>query len=168
MNSSNLADAQDMFKHACAFWDCAHLCEVESSKIEYRFFSHTVVGVVNYAFACEIFIKALLRMKGKTFNEIKGIKHSLNDLWMELKDLDGDITEKVEKKINEGTIPIDEEKFNRHLQDASKAFEHWRYIYEKEEGKVNLPFLRNWGILLRDVCCRHIFEKSWGEFKRNL
>lgn len=167
MNNGNLADAQDMFKHACAFWDCAHLCEVESNNIEYRFFSHTVAGVVNYAFACEIFIKAFLRMRGKSFREIKSINHSLIDLWIEYKNLDEETAEIVEKEINEGIIPIDEGRFDRLLQGAGNAFEHWRYIYEKEEGRVNLLFLRNWGILLRDICCKSIFEKSWDDFKKN-
>ena len=72
-----------MFEHACAFCDCAKFCEVESSNIEYRMRSHTVSGIVNSAFACEIFIKTLLVFHGRTIMDIKG--HELKLLWEKFK-----------------------------------------------------------------------------------
>ena len=45
--------------------------------------SHTVSGIVNSAFACEVFIKTLLVFHGRTIVEIKG--HKLKMLWEEYK-----------------------------------------------------------------------------------
>ena len=54
MKDENLEVSRRMFKHACAFLDCASFCQIEPNNIEYRMSSHTVAGIVNSAFACEI------------------------------------------------------------------------------------------------------------------
>ena len=67
MSENIILDSKRMFEHACAFCDCAKFCEVESSNIEYRMRSHTVSGIVNSAFVCEIFIKTLLVFSWKNY-----------------------------------------------------------------------------------------------------
>lgn len=99
MSESVMLDSQRMFEHACAFCDCAKFCEVEPNNIEYRMRSHTVSGIVNSAFACEVFIKTLLVFHGKTISEIKG--HKLKTLWKEFKMLDNATAAFVEERMRE-------------------------------------------------------------------
>ncbi|EDM88017.1 hypothetical protein RUMOBE_01437 [Blautia obeum ATCC 29174] len=51
------------------------------------------------------------------------------------------------------------------MSEASNAFEYWRYIYEKQDGSININFLRDFRYMLRNVCCRKLFGKSWDEYK---
>ena len=164
MNESEMLDSQRMFEHACAFCDCAKFCEVEPNNIEYRMHSHTVSGIVNSAFACEVFVKTLLVFHGRTISEIKG--HKLKTLWKEFKTLDNATAVLVEERMREWFNSTNTNMFAELLSEASNAFEYWRYIYEKQEGSVNINFLRGFRLLLRDVCCRQLFEKSWEEYKR--
>lgn len=164
MGKNMILDSQRMFEHACAFCDCAKFCEVEPNNIEYRMCSHTVSGIVNSAFACEAFIKTLLVFHRRTVLEIKG--HKLKELWGKFRTLDNVTAVFVEKKICEWLNSTNANIFDELLSEASNAFEYWRYIYEKQEGSVNANFLRGFRLLLRDVCCRQLFEKSWEEYKR--
>ena len=164
MSESAMLDLQRMFEHACAFCDCAKFCEVEPNNIEYRMRSHTVSGIVNSAFACEVFIKTLLVFHGRTVLEIRG--HKLKTLWEEFRTLDNATATLVEERMREWFNSTNTNMFDDLLSEASNAFEYWRYVYEKQEGSININFLRGFRLLLRDVCCRQLFEKSWEEYKR--
>lgn len=83
MTGNKLHDACRMFKHACSFVDCATFCERESKNIKTGVISHTVACIVNSAFACEVFIKALFVYHGKTVEEIHG-----HELWIPAEELD--------------------------------------------------------------------------------
>lgn len=75
MGEKNVLDPHRMFEQACAFSDCARCCEIEPNNIiEYRFKSHTVSGIVNSAFACEVFIKTLLVIHGVPVKEMRDKK----------------------------------------------------------------------------------------------
>lgn len=163
MSKNIILDSKRMFEHACAFCDCAKFCEVESSNIEYRMRSHTVSGIVNSAFACEIFIKTLLVFHGRTIMDIKG--HELKLLWEKFKKEDHETAMYVEKQICEWFRTEDENLFDRLIGEASNAFEYWRYIYEKQEGSINMNFLLGFRYKLREVCCNKLFGKSWDEYK---
>ena len=104
MSENIILDSKRMFEHACAFCDCAKFCEVESSNIEYRMRSHTVSGIVNSAFACEIFIKTLLVFHGRTIMDIKG--HELKLLWEKFKKEDYETAMYVEKGNNVNFRPM--------------------------------------------------------------
>ena len=56
--------------------------------------------------------------------------------------------------------------FDEMLNDISNAFEYWRYIYEKQEGRINLNFLVGFRDLLREVCCNQLYGKSWSEYEK--
>lgn len=163
MSESAILDSQRMFEHACSFCDCAKFCEVESNSIEYRMRSHTVSGIVNSAFACEVFIKTLLVFHGRTVAEIKG--HELKMLWNEFRTLDNETAALVEKGMREWFNSPNENMFDKLLSETSNAFEYWRYIYEKQDGSININFLRGFRYILRNVCCRQLFGKSWEEYK---
>lgn len=139
-----------MFRHACAFADCAIYCEKEPNGIECRFQSHAVSGIVNSAFACEVFLKALLVYYGVSrFKE-----HDLKGLWLELVKRGEDTAELIKRSIKEWFASDNDDLFDRLLDDVANAFVYWRYIYEKQDGSININFLRGFRILLRDICCK--------------
>ena len=161
---TNSVLSRRMFKHACAFADCAKYCETEPNNIEYRMQSHTVSGIVNSAFACEVFIKSLLVSRGMTVEKLKKQGHTLKDLWKEFKVEDCETACFVEERIREWFNSENENMFDELLDNVSDAFAYWRYIYEKQDGSINLNFLRGFRNLLREVCCNQLFGKSWNEY----
>ena len=164
MNEENLEVSRRMFKHACAFLDCASFCQIEPNNIEYRMHSHTVAGIVNSAFACEVFIKSLLVYHGEPISKMK--KHKLKELWENYRSKDEAKALFVEREMIAWFNSNNENMFHELLDICSNAFEEWRYIYEKEEETVNVLFLRDLALMLRGVCCQDFYGMSWEEFKR--
>lgn len=164
MTGNKLFDSCRMFKHACAFRDCAHFCETEPWDVEHRMASHTVSGIVNSAFACEIFIKSLLIYNDYTIEDIKG--HELNKLWEKLKQKDEELTNSVEKKMEEVFCSNGDYTFSDLLNNISNAFEYWRYIYEKSSGTIYINFLKIFRDLLRNVCCEKLYNLTWAEYTK--
>lgn len=41
---------------------------------------------------------------------------------------------------------------------TAAILEYWRYIYEKQEGTINMNFLLGFRYRLREVCCNKLFE----------
>jgi hypothetical protein len=155
-------DPQRMFEHACAFVDCARSCEIEPNNIKYRMQSHTVSGIVNSAFACEVFIKSLLVFNDMPAKELRG--HELKKLWSAFKEKDYKTAVSVEEGMRTVFNSENENMFNELLDEISNAFEYWRYIYEKDTGSINYNFLVYFRNLLREVSCRLINGKSWNEY----
>ena len=158
-----------MFKQACAFADCAKFCEVEHNIIiESRFHSHTVAGIVNSAFACEVYIKTLLVFHGVSRKEMRGKKksngHDLNFLWELYKKKDNDSALLIEQRIKKEFNSSNEGLFGDLLGKCSNAFNYWRYIYEKNSGDINIHFLRIFRLLLRNLCCEKLYGKTWKEY----
>lgn len=166
MTKSISPDYGRMFKHACAFVDCAKYCEIEPNNIEYRMQSHTVSGIVNSAFACEVFIKSLLVFHGMTVEKLRG--HNLKKLWDEFKVKDCETACLVEERMRGWFNSENENMFDELLDNVSDAFDYWRYIYEKQDGSINLNFLRGFRDLLREVCCNQLFRKSWNEYIKDV
>ena len=81
MTGNSFVDAKRMFKHACAFADCAVVCFKDKNNLIVRTQWYSTPGIVNSAFACEVFIKALLVYHGMTLDQIKPIGHRLENLW---------------------------------------------------------------------------------------
>lgn len=57
-----------------------------------------------------------------------------------------------------------ENMFDELLDNISDAFEYWRYIYEKQDGSINLNSIRGFRDLLREVCCNQLYGKTWNEY----
>lgn len=165
MKEENLEASRRMFKHACAFLDCASFCQIEPNNIEYRMSSHTVAGIVNSAFACEVFIKSLLVYHGENFEKLNG--HGLRKHWNTYKKKDREKALLVEQGIRQWFDSDNEKIFAELLKVCSNAFEQWRYIYEKSEGSVHILFLRGFALSLRTLCCKEFYGESWDEFKGN-
>lgn len=153
-------DTKRMFEHACAFFDCVRNCEIEPNNIKYRMYSHTVSGIVNSAFSCEIFLKTLLVFNGK-----KPHGHELKLLWSDFKKSDKETALLIEKRIQNWFDSKNDNLFNELLNESSDAFEYWRYIYEKQNVKININFLKGFRIVLRETCCNKLFQMTWEEYK---
>lgn len=54
--------------------------------------------------------------------------------------------------------------FDELLDSISNAFEYWRYIYEKDDGFININFLKFFRLLLREICCEQLYDKTWKEY----
>lgn len=54
--------------------------------------------------------------------------------------------------------------FDELLDSISNAFEYWRYIYEKDDGFIDINFLRFFRLLLREICCEQLYDKTWKEY----
>lgn len=155
-----------MFEHACAFVDCAEYCQIEPNNIKHRTKSHSVSGIVNSAFACEVFIKTLLVFHGVSVEELRKHKygHDLKNLWGKFKAIDSKTAVSVEQALQAWFNSQNENMFNEFLDNISNAFDYWRYIYEKSSGSINLNFLIGFRKLLRDICCNCLYGKSWSEY----
>lgn len=171
MSERILFDPCCMFEHGCAFADCAKFCETEPNNIEYRMRSHTVSGIINSAFACEIFLKTLLISHGASEKILRGEKgrkgHDLSYLWVKFKEYDKETAFSIEQKMKNWFNSKNENMFYEMLEDISNAFEDWRYIYEKDCCKINLNFLQGFRNLLKETCCKQVHGKSWTEYIQN-
>lgn len=126
----------NMKSHAFSFVLAAERCceqrAVEGGQIQ----SLLVPAVVMYSFACEVYLKAILEGEGKSIK-----KHDLHDLFSE-------ITSEKQLLIISKTQSGD---FWTELRNASKGFEHFRYLYEKDSGLSVFPFLRSLSAALNEI-----------------
>ena len=116
-------DEIEMYSTGCEFSNCADLCynmQIESLCV--------IPVIVNAAFACEIFLKLLLRQNQVEYNRV----HKLKDLFDILPD-------NIRENIKTATI----EKYGQWkniwnielLDNISNAFYEWRYNYEHDWSK---------------------------------
>lgn len=166
MTGNTLFDACRMFKHACAFVGCAQFCEKEPWNIEKRLPDYTVADIVNSAFACEIFIKALLLNSGKTIEEIKKAKHGIEGLLELLKAVNPTLSADIENRVISIFQSTDPEFFNTAMSTISDAFVTWRYIYESHGATIHINFLRIFREVMREVCCETLYHMTWKEYTK--
>ncbi len=131
------ASAHLAYWHAQDFKEAAEIiCEKEPTK----------PVIVNLAFSCELYMKALLMLQKKNREIIIG--HELNQLFSEL-----DVTVK-ERILSETNI----RNWDRFMKDSSNAFDAWRYYYEKDKSMIgHIPELFNLAEIL-DKICTEIFS----------
>ncbi len=170
--NKTLFDCQQMFRHACAFSDCADFAMKAFNRDEKVNEWYPTPAIVNSAFACEVFLKALLK-----YNDI-AVKNE-----HELKELFELLPEKTSEWIkltvmnNHGGIWKDAFGYDL-LDNISNAFPNWRYIYEGKEtrnGKrierasfhIDIGFLTVFRNTLREACCQLFFGKTWEEYLAN-
>lgn len=111
------------------FLEAAKKCD--SQEIERVGWSHSLLVpiVVNMAFSCELFFKAILKYHNQ---EIK--THNMEKLFERL-------PEDVQKQLVD-ICDCDEEEFRNSLRRVSNYFEEWRYLYERHPSTVEYIFLR--------------------------
>lgn len=170
MIGNSVADAKRMFKHACAFSGCARFCYREPWDIEHRLPDYSIAGIVNSAFACEVFLKSLLVYHGMEIKDIVDDKHrgvhQLADLWKILEKKDRACTSLILQKCEEHFKLSTPDKFNELLDNVSNAFVFWRYIYEKNQGTIHVAFLNYFRELLKEVCCEKYYGMTWSKFTK--
>lgn len=161
--SKTLFDCQRMFRHACAFAECADLAlknfRHDSADIEW----YAEPATVNSAFASEVFLKALLNYHDIPLKR----QHKIKELYELLPD-------KLKAVVKQTTIAnyggMWEDAFEHELLDLiSNAFVDWRYSYEivgkkRASLQINIGFLTAFRNALRELCCREFFSKTWDEY----
>ncbi len=166
MTNYKLFDCQQMFRHACAFAEVADLAlkkfRHDSADIEW----YAEPATVNSAFACEVFLKALL-----LYHDIPQRKEHKIEKLFDLLPFDPKDFVKRTTMISYGGMWKDA--FGRELlENISDAFVDWRYSYETVGKKraslqINIGFLTAFRNSLRELCCREFFNKTWDEYSAN-
>ena len=158
-----ILNCQDIFFHACVFADCADFCfqYKKGDWAEYLQTGYYIPQITNAAFACELFLKSILRKRKVSYNNT----HALKGLFLLLPD---DIKQRIEKtlKITFGESLIDQ--FDEEYMEAiSNEFQEWRYAFEKAVISCPLDFLMAFLNVLRNECCEILYDKTWEEYKGN-
>ena len=166
MTNYKLFDCQQMFRHACAFAECADMAmkkfRHDTADIEW----YTEPATVNSAFACEVYLKALLLFHDVPLKKEHKIEKLFDMLPYDPKDYVKQTT-----MIYYGGMWKDA--FGRELVESiSDAFVDWRYSYETVGTKraslqINIGFLTAFRNSLRELCCREFFNKTWDEYSAN-
>ena len=155
---------RQMFRHACAFAECADMAEEKFCHETAGIGWYTTPATVNSAFACEVFLKAILR-----FYDIPvGKKHKIKKLYDLLPER---IQEWMKNEVTKGYERMWYDSFGRELlENISDAFVEWRYIYEHDWSKSSVihmetAFLTTFRNALREACCQLFFRMTWEEYK---
>lgn len=85
-------------------------------------------AIVCKAFAIELYLKAIIAIEGGS-----AWGHNLSDLFVRLSS--------TSQLAIRDQLFLSEIDFTAKLQTISKAFEEWRYIFEKESANMDLSFL---------------------------
>ena len=114
------------YEHACNFYYAAKRCLMDIKQENIRYL--VIPYMANSAFACEIFLKAIIEEKGNIYTP----SHELYKLFNELLK---DIKKKIKNKFKE-------ENFEEKLRKCSKIFEDFRYLYENiyNSEEIDLNF----------------------------
>ena len=157
-------DCQEMFRHACTFCECADMALEKHMHDTADIGFYTAPATINSAFACEVFMKTILKYQNKKTPKA----HKLRDLYEALpKDLKAYIQHEVS-----GGYPDLWTNFwgNDYLDKVSNAFVEWRYSYEHDFTKnrtmhIEIGFLNRFRDALREGCCQMLFSTTWEEYK---
>ena len=157
-------DCHEMFMHAYTFCECADLASQKGKHDTAPIGFYDMPALVNSAFACEVFLKTILK-----WYDIKPPKsHKLKDLY-----------ESTPENIRAFIKPIVLNNYGgrwfndwgvEYLETLSTAFQDFRYIYEYDFTKngtfrIETGFLDVFRNALRDCCCGIIFNIGWEEYK---
>lgn len=163
ITGNTLFDCQQMFRHACAFADCADFAmqNFNPQLVDVEWYS--TPAAVNSAFACEVFLKALLLY----FGIPKSNQHNLKKLYDRLPDKTKDWVKQT-VLLRYGAWS---DAFGLELLDSiSDTFVKWRYSYEHDPKKTcslqnNISFLMAFRNTLRETCCQLFYCKTWEEHR---
>lgn len=166
MTGNERFDCQEMFRVACTFCECADMAQEKFQHDTADIGFYNTPSIVNSAFACEVFMKAILK-----FKQIEAPKaHKLRELYDKLPD---ELRERIKQKVSCGYRDMWQTWFGSELIDQiSNAFVDWRYIYEHDFRKdgtihIDIGFLNRFRDTLREICCKMFFGITWERYKRN-
>ena len=115
-------ESKTMFELGCAFLNSGEVNFYEGA-ITTRSKLQNVAGVVNLAFACELFLKCLLNIEGKTPSG-----HKLEDLWNSYDSISHDNASAIKNTVMKSLVT--DFIFEEMLEDDSNVFYNYRYLYE--------------------------------------
>ena len=152
---------REMFRHACAFSDCADFAMQVFCRDKAISGWYPTPAVVNSAFACEVYLKALLKYYDIPVKK----EHRLKELY-EL------LPEKARDWIKLTVISHYgqwSDCFGRdYLENISNAFSDWRYSYESDRlMSIHHGFLTTFRDALREASCQLFIGKTWEEYSAN-
>lgn len=129
-------NSKSIYNIAHTFHLAAQRCEEQRPLQNGKFEMLICPAIVNYAFACELYIKYLLQINGVE----QCRKHKLTDLFGLLPETS---QQEIRTKMNTAN-------FNQELNSISNAFVDWRYIYEKNNAFLHIDFLRRFCVALKE------------------
>ena len=152
---------QQMFRHACAFAECADMAlkkfRHDTADIEW----YSTPSIINSAFACEVYLKAMLLFSNIPIKK----EHKIKELYKMIPD---QIKDEIKSMVTRGCESIWYDSFGfEKLDNISDAFVEWRYCYEKLERtrEIDIGFLTTFRDALREACCQLFFHVTWEEYK---
>lgn len=170
MTGNKLFDCQEMFRHACAFCECADMAYKEEKHPTADISWYDLPAIVQSAFACEVFLKAICLFHDIELKPLCKRKQG-HDLKVLYDALPQEIREQIKMEVSHG----DKEKWTdwrgiQIIDEISNAFVEWRYSYEHDWNKsasmqINIGFLNQFRDCLRDICCVKFFSKTWDKYK---
>lgn len=103
-----------------------------------------IQAIVNYAFACELYLKAIYTFENPETDNLRG--HYLDKLYGQLP---CQYRVAIESKL---AILYSKEDIERYLREFRKIFEEYRYIYEiNSDERTHFGFLHNLATALQEV-----------------
>ena len=164
MTGNKLFDCQEMFRDACAFCECADLALKAEQHPTADISWYDLPAIVQSAFACEVFLKAILKHQ-----DVKSPKlHKLRDLY---EALPLELKEWIKNEVSGGYRDMWTNSWGQdYLDNISNAFVEWRYSYEHDWSKsstmhIEIGFLNRFRDALREASCQMLFKKTWNEYK---
>ena len=151
----NMYDSKTMFELGYAFMNAGE-ANFREGVFENRSKYQNIAGVVNLAFACELFLKCLLNVEEEPFEK----KHALSELWKMYADSCIDKAKELKNSVMAQIIT--DMSFEELLQSDSNVFYNYRYFYELDKieeirrNPVRPQFLR----VLCFTLCGYAKEKT--------
>lgn len=125
--------SQEIFNMANGFYEAALRCMKSEPNSDGSETSAMIPAIVNFAFACELYIKSRLMHIG-----IDTHGHELEKLFNKV---DDDFKDFLSLEYREA-LEVDQASFEDDIKTFSNAFVSWRYVYEgKSESSIILPKL---------------------------
>lgn len=146
-----LFECREMFLQAQGFSKCAELVRNEGIEC-------STSVIVNYAFACEVYLKSLLCFYDIPFKK----KHKLRDMY----DL---LSKKAKEYIKLYAFDEYGSWDTCYLENISNAFVDWRYSYEtvgikRASMQIKTGFLVALNNALRELCTNEFFGITYNQF----
>ncbi len=148
------ADVLKMFVTANNFSESAELLFEQEDSF---FKGYNTVAIVDCAFACEVYLKLLIGNKAGNKKT-----HKLNDLF---KKLPISLQNFINNELLKNVYSL-KDSFGRDLLDnIADAFVNWRYNYEFSTLHIETSFLIEFCRVLRECCCKELFNSTWENCK---
>lgn len=138
---------REMFLTATNFFESANYC-FNAKDSFFRGFHGP--AIVNYSFACEIYLKLLLLNQ-----ELKDIKtHNINYLYQKLTE---DRKKYIEIQLLNSGHQIKDVFGTNQIESIAKYYTDWRYCYEHNKLLGKISFIKTLAEILRDMCRKIVF-----------